>query len=240
MAVATPVLERKVSVTKKDTPQTTTYNGVLMTSEELHNSRIKDNYAKLINPDYKIEDLFADPVQQESAAPVVQSAVAQQPAVAEKPYLVENARADSVLFRADSEINRIKVMPVAEIQAATENTEEESEDLRPTSTTIQYRTLGESDKKRDIKIISSHKEKVLSKKDKIIIATFIAVIVALFVLVIINSAIIANLNSDLYAIQDGLTTVRGALAGVNNDINDIINPDSIAQFAESHNMVLNP
>jgi hypothetical protein len=60
MSVATPVLERKVSANENGAPQTTN-KSTTFTQEELHNSRIKDNYARLINPDYKIEDVFTPP-----------------------------------------------------------------------------------------------------------------------------------------------------------------------------------
>jgi cell division protein FtsL len=60
----------------------------------------------------------------------------------------------------------------------------------------------------------------------------------MFILVIINSAIIANLNNDISALQNNIATVRGALAGVNGEIANIVSPENIADFAETHNLVL--
>jgi cell division protein FtsL len=245
MSVATPVLERKVSATENGAPQTTSYRSVSMSSEELHNSRIKDNYARLINPDYKIEDVFTPPEYIEKALNPAPAQIEAQPVsgvqqkVSEQPYFVENARADADIFRADSAINRrqIDISNVAtETNVAVE--EDESEDLRPTNTTIQYKTRIEEEEKVVQRPTTQKKQSVLGKKEKIIIATFVSIVIALFALVIINSAIIANLNTDLTNLQEGLNTVRGALASVNGEISQIISPESIAEFAETHNLIL--
>jgi cell division protein FtsL len=247
MSVATPVLERKVSANENGAPQTTN-KSTTFTQEELHNSRIKDNYARLINPDYKIEDVFTPPenIEQEMKhMPVVEERPAEQ--MYTKPQtrgyeqlsFVENARADADIFRADSEINRRQAYVDNSVIPETAVTEDyESEDLRPTKTTIQYRTLkheAESDNKNEDK---KKKDASAYKKDRIVIATFISIVVALFVLVIVNSAIIASLNNDISALQDGLATVKVALSGVNNDIAQITSPENIADFAATHNLTL--
>ncbi len=230
MAVATPVLERKIISDK--TSETVTYQGRSMSAEEIHNSRISENYSRLINPDYTIADMFGE--REKEAAPAVYEPV-QLAAAPVKPYLVENARATADIFRADSSVNKKAEMAVAPAQ----NTEEEeNEDLRPTPTTIQYKTLGESNKKTTVKIASSEKEHILGKKEKIIIAAFVGIVIALFALIIINSAVIANLHGEISALEHGITTVRGALAGVNSEISAIISPESIAQFAQDHGLVL--
>jgi cell division protein FtsL len=248
MSVATPVLERKVSANENGAPQTTTNKSTAFTQEELHNSRIKDNYARLINPDYKIEDVFTPPEDIEQAmkpSPVVEERPVEQKQAQpqtrgyEQLSFVENARADADIFRADSEINRRQAYVNNNVIPETTMTEDyESEDLRPTKTTIQYRT-----RKYEAENIDKDDEKkkndvFVNKKEKIIIATFISVVVALFVLVIVNSAIIASLNSDISALQEGLSTVKVALSGVNNDIAQIVSPENIADFAASHNLTL--
>jgi cell division protein FtsL len=238
MAVATPVLERKVS--NDDTqqqPATKTY----LSQDELHNSRIRDNYARLINPQYKIEDLFTEPAVQEQQAPVQQTMDLGETTInassanisnvqnVAQPYLVENARADAAIFRADNPIYHME-----EVNSASYD-DEENEDLKPTQTTIQYRTVEEN---KATKTTSENKASPLSKKEKIIIAAFVSIVVAMFILVIINSAIIANLNNDISALQNNIATVRGALAGVNGEIANIVSPENIADFAETHNLVL--
>lgn len=241
MAVATPVLER--------TQQ----------ADELHNSLIKERYAKLINPETKLSDL-----RPQSAAPVQEAAtvdyanaefVAAEPApvmeqapvayVQEKPYLVENARADADIFRADSAINRkvTVVQPQAQPQATAqiETVEEENEDLRPTSTTMQFTTQAKSTAYEEGKIENTSAEKriSLSKRDKIAIAVVVAVIVALFALIIINSAIISGLNNDLSSLQSSLISAKMAYAGVSQDVADYNAnlSETVRHLAESLGMV---
>lgn len=237
MAVATPVLER--------TQQ----------ADELHNSLIRERYAKLINPETKLSDL-----RPQSAAPVQEAAavdyataefVAAEPApameqapvayVQEKPYLVENARADADIFRADSAINRKVTVVQPQATAQIETVEEENEDLRPTSTTMQFTTQAKSTAYEEGKIENTSAEKriSLSKRDKIAIAVVVAVIVALFALIIINSAIISGLNNDLSSLQSSLISAKMAYAGVSQDVADYNAnlSETVRHLAESLGMV---
>ena len=79
MAIATPVLERKVN-TKVTVPgEKQSYGYTRMTEDEIHNARIKDNFARLINPNAKVGDLFENPVEeQKQVAPAPISAPVQQ------------------------------------------------------------------------------------------------------------------------------------------------------------------
>ncbi len=235
MAVATPVLERE-TLQKNERREYAS----AMTADELHNAQIKENYKRLINPDFGMNEVRGRTVAPETKEEVKPSAferVFESAAtrVEQRPYLVQNARADADIFRADSPVNqqRAAVAP----RAMTENDEEENEDLRPTNTTIQYRTAEENNA-TEVKVTSSAKTSVIGKREKIIIATFISVVVALFILVIVNSAVIAGLNNDLYAIQDGINTARGALAGVNSQIDAATSFEKVAEFAASHGLIL--
>ena len=219
MAVATPVLERKTI----DNDKRETLASLTQSEEEIHNARIKENYAKLINPEVGLRELVGEPVPSRQA-----------PREEVKPFLVENARADAAIFRADSAINmRAQVITPEKAQKE----EVESEDLRPTQTTIQYRTIDEKNKS-SVKTSAKETEHVLGKREKVIIAVFVSVVVALFALVIINSIIIANLNSDLAVIEQGITSARAALQNVNSQITEITSPENILQFARNHGINL--
>lgn len=215
----------------------------LKRADEAHNARIKSNYAMLINPDAKLEDLLN---RSEPQAAAVEPAVAVQPTVAapvrevivNKPYLVENARADSVLFRADNPLNRRSVQAV---QENVQQEEEENEDSLPTPTTIQYRSAVVRNTVEEGKISNAGAEKrtKLSKKEKIIIAAVISVIVALFALIIINSAIISSLNSDIGSLQSSLTDVTRAYSGISGQVRDFEATifDKVDEFARFNNMI---
>ncbi len=184
MAIATPVLERKLNITS-NVAVNNDY-GYRSVTDEQHNARIKDNYARLINPDVALSDLIASV---EMPAPKkVEPVIAATP-VQERPYLVTNARADSALFRADSYVNQ----KVETAQTAT-NEEEENEDLRPTLTTQRYRTI---ERKTENQATVNKSTVNIGKREKIIISAFVSIVIALFALVIINSAIISGLQNQV-------------------------------------------
>ncbi len=213
MAVDTPVLENRV---KERNGEVVPKRRVNLTEEE-HNARIKDTYARLINPSYnRVEDVF-DSTAQTIEAPVQQVEPVQSAAPVEnRPYFVENARATAAIFRADSAINAASAQQETMVAPA----EEENEDLRPTSTTIQYQTIGKADSK--INSVTDKRAHTFGKKEKILLAVFVLVIVALITLVIVNSAIINNLNSEISNVQDKISTVRGAISGVTNNMENTL------------------
>lgn len=231
MAVATPVLERDVTTEERELNYSFTQRS---TADEEHNARIKRNYAMLINPDTDINEMLGkSEVAEAEITPV-------KDIFANKPYLVENARADAEIFRADSPVNQRVMNIQPQIVAEQSTEEEENEDLRPTSTTIQYKTQGAQKTVEEGKIenVGAEKRTSLSKKEKIIIAVVVGVIVALFALIIINSAIISNINNDISSLQSSLTTAKGAYAGVSDEISSVFSDikENIEFLAFGHGM----
>ena len=194
MAVLAPVLERKLNTEEKTAEAR---NTALMNEEDRHNSQISSKYKALINPDATAHDVLGKEVTVQRRSEITAVPVREQ-----KPFLVENARVDSDLFRADSVINR-----KTEISAIAE--EEENEDLRPTLETIKYRTENKSKIVIDDKI-SNKKSRLskLSKRDIIIIAATALVVLALFILVVINSAVLSNINNEIDYLQSDLAIAR--------------------------------
>lgn len=240
MAVATPVLERNAVTEEK------LNYGYSRMAEEEHNARIKRNYAMLINPETRLDEMLgreevAAIATEERAEEALIPTAASREIIFQKPYLVENARADSAIFRADSPVNRRTLEVAPQVVAKADNEEEENEDLRPTLTTIQYRTAGVQATIEEGKIENTGAEKRagLAKRDKIIIAAVVSIILALFVLIIVNSAIISGLNSDIGSLQSSLTTVKGAYAGVSDQVSLFTDglSETVENFARLHGMV---
>ena len=238
MSLATPVLERKIGG-EEAAEYREAVSECSMTEEERHNSRISVNYAKLINPETTIKDLIAkEPVRQQQKD-ILLAPVREETA---KPYLVENARADAEIFRADSLFNKNRVMPVN--VAATCAAEEENEDLRPTQTTIQYRTVDVKKNTEEGKIVNNAatRKASMSKRDKIIIVAVVAVIVALFVLIIVNSAIISGINNNISELQtvlpDAAEKYSQALAEKDAYLNEENLYQVVSDFATANGMVL--
>lgn len=214
MAVASLLLERNVDTQEREF---TKENRDIMSADERHNSLISENYARLINPESRPKDIIM-PVQRTAEAKLEEvKATAAEPVVhvrevaVQKPYLVENARADADIFRADSPVNR-KIAEASEVAAVSmQAEEEENEDLRPTQTTIQYKTAGVKKTVEEGKIGTRSvrvKLSALTKKDKIIIAVALSVIIALFILIIVNSAVISKLSVDVDSLQTSYTEVE--------------------------------
>lgn len=229
MAAETPVLERKPTAKFRTQFNATQSYMDCFNEEEAHNARIRDTYARLINPDCTIADIINSAKEEDVVEDIVDDIVKdteeQNEAAPVRPYLVENARADSAIFRADNPINKVKVKDEIYAEAEGVDYEDDDEDLRPTPTTIQYQTVNKANARVDIKS-SDKKEHILGKKEKIIIAVFVGIVLALLTLVIVNSSIIAGLSADMASVQSEITTVRGALAGVNATVAEIV-PETV-------------
>lgn len=167
-----------------------------------------------------------------------QSVQQMQPA---QPYFVTNARADADIFRADSPVNQ-RLFPEQPVAQNMPVNEEESEDLRPTQTTIQY---GAAESVSNEAIPSSTVKNVernearssLGKREKIVIGTFISMVVALFVLVIINSAIISKLNSDVSSAEESLAGIKSEYAQIEESIEEAKSDESIYEYIQQNGMV---
>ena len=243
MAVATPIIERKIS------RQVSENAG--MTADELHNARMGNNLARLLNPEYKIKDIVAsidaegsDVVaaapaaeqQVQSPAPARQydNGIIARRAPAQEVYTVKNARADADIFRADSAVNRISAQAPAE---------EESEDLRPTPTTIQYQTISADGTAIAGRSRAMHEGEIsrtadegksirLTKRDKIVLGVIVGLILAVFVLIIVNSAVISNLNSDIEYFEGRVEGARAAQSQVAAELEELTSDDHILEVAE--------
>ena len=227
MAVGAPVLERR-PITEERTSRT--YNAEYLTDEE-HNARIKQNYARLINPENKIDEaLDRAPVAKVEAPAAPEQAVSYA-----EPAFVESARADADIFHAHSEINQRLFAEQRQILAEQNSEEDENEDLRPTQTTIQYRTSGVKTTVEEGKIenVRAEKHTGLSKRDKIIFAAIVGFILVMLVLVIVNAAVLSHVNGEVSYLQASLTTMKGSYEGVKDQINmNILSEEQIAQLAE--------
>lgn len=210
MSVALPVLERPQEKQKEEKLLRTP----TIEEDNRHNAQISEMYQRLINPETTLRDIHSE----EKAPEHRESEDLRREPESEGVHLVENARADSYIFRSDSFVN-MRRETIQDEAAQEDSDEEESEDLRPTLTTIQYKTVGvkKADEEGVISNSVAGKRISLTKRDKIIIAVVVAVIVSLLVLIIVNSAIISGLNSDLGSLQTSLAAAKSNYADIQNE-----------------------
>lgn len=229
-----------------------------LSDAEMHNARIGENYAKLIHS-HSVEEVLNTTIVQpviaepKTVEPVVQTQqfqeiqfaapvtpIAQAPVI--EPRFAQSARISSELFRADSVYNKSQIAPAqtATVQDMQSIVEEESEDLRPTATTIQYKSGIMSVEESESEIANTSKRAhSLSKKDKIVIAVVASIIIALFVLIIVNSAIITSINREMSNLEGELSrvtetaeTLDGEMAEYQDNLREIVD-----DFAQQNGMV---
>ena len=220
------------------------------------NSRISDNYKKLINPDLKkAEEIMGEaPVQEDYAEPVYDSPESYARAMLypereqEQQQVPQftHQRVTEDIFRADSPINnRAAVMepqapayeapayeqPVYEQPAQqTAYAEEASEDLTPTMTTIQYR----SDLYRDEQRVAKEEEKgySMTAKGKLLMCVYAIVVAVVLALIIINTSVLNNLDSSISAREAELNSVMTQSQALKDEIAELTSDSSIISRAE--------
>ena len=124
--------------------------------------------------------------------------------------------------------------------------ESESEDLRPTATTIQYQTIGadgtviidsparakqEGEIDRPAEREENVKKLTLSRRDKTIIGIIVGLIMAVFVLIIVNSAVISNLNNDIDRLEGMAETARTEMSSAASEYENLTSRENIYNLA---------
>ena len=122
----------------------------------------------------------------------------------------------------------------------------ESEDLRPTATTIQYQTIGadgtviidsparakqEGEIDRPAEREENVKKLTLSRRDKTIIGIIVGLIMAVFVLIIVNSAVISNLNNDIDRLEGMAETARTEMSSAASEYENLTSRENIYNLA---------
>ena len=112
--------------------------------------------------------------------------------------------------------------------------ESESEDLRPTATTIQYQTIGADGTvmiDRPAEREENVKKLTLSRRDKTIIGIIVGLIMAVFVLIIVNSAVISNLNNDIDRLEGMAETARTEMSSAASEYENLTSRKNIYNLA---------
>lgn len=265
MATALPVLERER--TKQKSPELKAYGKLSggaepaeMTEEQIalnFNSRISENYQKLINPDLtRAEEIIGDAAPQQT--PVYETpedyarSVLYPEREQEQAPRFEHQRVTEDIFRADSPINAARVQApereaytqqayAAEAQPAYAPTfeqepyAEENEDLTPTATTIQYRTDLYADE-RPAAQVGERKRFSLTAKGKLLMAVYAVVVVVVLALIIINTSVLRSLDASVAERQAELDAALVRAEQVAEDIEAATSEETVIQWGLDHGM----
>lgn len=238
--MAFPVLEKEREAVKAEEFSTTPYrfsrvlkgfaSDVTLDDEQRalrYNSNIKDNYEKLMNPEFKRAEEIDVKL---SDAPL--SSIAQQ------------KREFNPLFTSQSILNSTNSAVLDRVQenvAPTTTTDEqsstaESVDITPTPTTTQYKEVelvkGETTIAQSVETMQFS----LSKMGKVVVVLFAFVVMAIFTLIIINTQVLASLDSEITSMQGQASQLKSEQAQIVEEIEKATSSDTIISWAESNGM----
>ncbi len=238
----TAVLERtpiQMNVSLKDR--------LLTPAEEAHKNRIADNFRRLrfeSVEDYNSAregDPVADIAVAEPEAEEVSPAAARIAQYTPAPAPVGRHELFEGFVYKDGKLETPQVeapMTDAVVTAAPAFTPDE-EDATPTRRTMD--TLHRPAAMQAEETVAAVLPAVsagLSTKLKVALVAVIATIVLAIVLICVNSSIIRSINSDIAARQAQLNDLTQATETVREQIADLTSPESIAEWAAKHDMVL--
>ena len=275
MATGLPVLERAPAQAQED--RLKAYGKLsggaepaVMTEEQKaldFNSRIRNNYKKLIDPDFKrAEDIMGEaPVAE--AEPVYDSPEAYARATLypereqeQAPQFVHH-RVEEDLFRADSPINRAAYaqpqapayeqpayeQPVYEQAAPAYEgyaqpqafSEEAIEDLTPTATTIQYRTDLYRDEQQVQAVTEEKKRFAMTATGKLLMCVYAIVVAVVLALIIINTSVLNTLDRNIAERQAQLDSVIAQAQELRAEVEELTSEESILARAEEMGIIKN-
>lgn len=268
MATATPVLERE----RREERDLKAYgkltgreDSAVMTEEQKairFNSRIADNYQRLINPEYhKAEEIAPElrAAEEETFAPArpVFDAASAFEAPAFEPVRQpeqtaygygERLTVNSPVFGAEARTAEYAAPQEAPVQEFVQTPDfasydyeqapayaEEEADLMPTSTTIQYKSgLFEEEKPVEVE---EKKGYALTAKGKLLMAVYAVVVVVILALIIINTSVLKTLDADIADQQEALNAVISQSQQLRNEADYLSSDGYVIEWAENNGYV---
>ena len=132
----------------------------------------------------------------------------------------------------------VEETPVEEVAVVVETTTDcLDEDIRPTSTTMQFGDDADTDIRNEVKTGATEQTKTfgLSKKGKVIIALYSVVVALIFALIIVNSAVLSSLRSDIAAKEAQLSAITNEYQLSESRLQELEN--QVAEKAEELGMI---
>lgn len=114
---------------------------------------------------------------------------------------------------------------------------EESEDLRPSSTTMQFESAEDSDLYEDLNYKRESKTEEnfrISSKGKMLIAIYYAVVILIFSLIIINARMLKSLDGSLSTRNERVNELQKTYERVSGDYSDAMSDEAIDAWAKEN------
>ena len=116
---------------------------------------------------------------------------------------------------------------------------EESEDLRPSSTTMQIESAEDSDLYEDLNYKRESKTEEnfrISSKGKMLIAIYSAVVILILSLIIINARMLKSLDGSLSTRNERVNELQKTYERVSDDYSDAMSDEAIDAWAKENGM----
>ena len=112
--------------------------------------------------------------------------------------------------------------------------EETNEDLKPTATTIQYRSELYSDEKRTV--VEEKKGYALTAKGKLLLAIYAVVVVIVLALIIVNTSVLKNIDTETAAYEAQLNESIARAEKLAEDIEVATSYETITEWGINNGM----
>lgn len=223
------------------------------------NSRISENYKKLINPEFKRAEDFTenasfDRAERQEVYNAVEAPVYNNVAPDLRAQVFTAPSYQTPVYESPrtADFSLAALAPVLEPEApayqenAPEYTDygrsqeagfsaEETADLMPTATTIQYRSdLFENEKPT---VVEEKKGYSLTAKGKLLMAVYALVVAVVLALIIINTSVLKTLDSEVNAQEARLSEVTAMSRELDDRIAEYTSDEYIINWAEENGFV---
>lgn len=117
----------------------------------------------------------------------------------------------------------------------------DEEDLKPSSTTMQFETNAENDVYEDLAAFNREEKQEseaygISGKGKILIAVYSIIVALILSLVVINSRMLKNLDGSISAYSQKVDALGETLTRVTEEYDSIMSEEAIDAWAKEHGM----
>ena len=149
----------------------------------------------------------------------------------------DTASAVEEYFRRGETAQRTSAPEIRESVAAPRV--EESEDLRPSSTTMQFESAENNDIYEDLNYKRESKAEEnfrISSKGKMLIAIYSAVVILILSLIIINARMLKSLDGSLSTRNERVDELQKTYERVSDDYSDAMSDEAIDAWAKEHGM----
>lgn len=114
----------------------------------------------------------------------------------------------------------------------------DNEDIRPTSTTMQFGDIDAGEIQNEMKSeVTAHEGYKLSSKGKLLVVLYSLVVAVVMALIMVNTGVLTGLNTAKAQALSTLNEKQGIYAEIVAENEELANPENIINWAENNGMI---